>query len=192
MQQATEIDIIAIGGSAGSLPVMGRIIRQLPDTLKVPVVLIVHRLKNVNSELGRLLSGDKIIIEPEDKEPIKKNQIYLAPQNYHLLIEADHTFSLDYSEPVNFSRPSIDESFYSVADAYGARSVGILLSGANNDGAAGLLSIVNAGGIGIAQQPAEAEFSIMPQAAIDLSSNIKIMREAEIISYILKYTVPSK
>ncbi|NIG54222.1 chemotaxis protein CheB [Chitinophaga sp. Cy-1792] len=186
------MDIIAIGGSAGSLPVIGRIIRQLPAVPEVPVVLIIHRLKNVNSELGRLLAGDKTIIEPEDKEPVQQNQIYLAPQNYHLLIEADNTFSLDYSEPVNFSRPSIDESFFSIADKYGSRALGILLSGANNDGAAGLLSIVRAGGTGIVQDPAEAEFGVMPQAAIDLSAAIKVLHEDEIISYILKYTVPSK
>jgi len=186
---ATGFDIIAIGGSAGSLPVMGKLIRAFPPEMKTPVILVLHRLKNVHSELNKLMSADRQIIEPEDKEQVKPGCIYLAPQNYHLLVEPDGTFSLDYSELVHYSRPAIDETFFSVAAAYGRRALGILLSGANSDGAAGLLRIVKNGGTGIAQDPEEAEFEIMPLAAIELSHKIDVMRTDDIATFIRsKYT----
>ncbi|MBV8251734.1 MAG: chemotaxis protein CheB [Chitinophaga sp.] len=184
MHSSTRFDIIAIGGSAGSLSVVARLLKALPGEMDTPVVLIMHRLKNVSSELNRLLAFGRPIQEPEDKERMKAGHIYLAPQNYHLLLEADGTFSLDYSELVHYSRPAIDESFYSIADAYGKRALGILLSGANADGAEGLARIVKNGGAGIVQDPMEAEFRIMPQAAIDMSADIKIMKTDEIISFI--------
>ncbi len=152
--------------------------------MNTPVVLIMHRLKNVSSELNRLLAFGRPIREPEDKERMQPGHVYLAPQNYHLLLEADGTFSLDYSELVHYSRPAIDESFFSIADGYRQRALGILLSGASADGAEGLARIVKSGGIGIVQDPTEAEFRIMPQAAIDVSANINIMTTDEIITYI--------
>ncbi|RAJ82057.1 two-component system chemotaxis response regulator CheB [Chitinophaga dinghuensis] len=184
MQSSTRFDIIAIGGSAGSLAVVARLLKSLPGEMNIPVVLIMHRLKNVSSELNRLLAFGRPIQEPEDKQRMESGHIYLAPQNYHLLLESDGTFSLDYSELVHYSRPAIDESFFSIADAYGQRALGILLSGASADGAEGLARIVKSGGIGIVQDPAEAEFRIMPQAAIDLSAKINIMTTDEIITYI--------
>lgn len=159
--------MIAIGGSAGSLPVLAELLEQLPVSIDCTMMIIVHRLKNVPSDLDRLLSLKAPIIEPEDKQPVLPRRIYLAPQNYHLLIEDDGTFSLDYSEPLHYSRPSIDVSFGSVAEAYGPRAVGILLSGASKDGAAGIEQIIAAGGTGIVQDPATALFDTMPQAALD-------------------------
>ncbi|WP_255578475.1 chemotaxis protein CheB [Chitinophaga sp. sic0106] len=189
MKPATGFDIIAIGGSAGSLPVMGKLVRELPPDMKTPVILVLHRLKNVYSELNKLMSTNRPIIEPEDKEPVKPGCIYLAPQNYHLLVEPDNTFSLDYSELVHYSRPAIDETFFSIAATYGRGALGILLSGANSDGAAGLLRIVKNGGTGIAQDPEEADFDIMPLAAIELSNKIDVMRTDEIATFIrTKYT----
>jgi two-component system chemotaxis response regulator CheB len=181
-----------IGGSAGSMPVLVALLRQLPSPFPMPVVIVLHRLKNVESELGRLLSVRQTIVEPEDKEALLPGSIYLAPQNYHLLIEEDGTFSLDYSEPVNYSRPAIDLSFSSAASVYGSQVLGILLSGANKDGAAGLCRIAAAGGTGIAQDPATAEFSMMPQAALDLCAGIQCMRVNDIILYLKNISVANK
>lgn len=181
-------DIIVIGGSAGSLPAITAILTGLPDKLGVPVVIVLHRLKNVQSELDRLLSVKKKITEPEDKEKILPGHIYLAPQNYHLMLEADHTFMLDYSELVNFSRPSIDMTFSSASAVYGHRVLGILLSGANKDGAEGLCQIVDKGGTGIVQDPATAEFDIMPLAAMAMCNDVFIMSVEEINLYIKNKT----
>jgi two-component system chemotaxis response regulator CheB len=177
-------DIITIGGSAGSLAVLTGILDALPEKMRMPVVIILHRLKNVESEMGRLLSPDKHIEEPEDKETVRDYHLYLAPQNYHLMIEADKTFMLDYSELVNYSRPSIDMTFSSIAEAYGSRALGILLSGANKDGAAGLCQIMAAGGTGIVQDPQTAAFEAMPRSAIDLCRDVKVLSIDEIIKFI--------
>jgi len=177
-------DIITIGGSAGSIPVLTDLLDGMPDHFTLSVVIVLHRLKNVQSEMDRLLSVKKTIIEPEDKEPIVPGGIYLAPQNYHLLVEEDHSFSLDYSELVNYSRPSIDIGFSSIAAIYGSRVLGILLSGANKDGAAGLSSIIAAGGTGIVQDPQTASYSEMPQAAMEINKEVKAMNVEEIINFI--------
>lgn len=177
-------DIIAIGGSAGSLAVLTDILDALPRNMRMPVVIVLHRLKNVESEMGRLISPKKHITEPEDKEAVKDHHFYLAPQNYHLMIEADRTFMLDYSELVNYSRPSIDMTFSSIAEAYGSRALAILLSGANKDGAAGLCQIIGAGGTGLVQDPKTAAFEVMPQSAIDLCRDVKVLTIDEIIKFI--------
>jgi two-component system chemotaxis response regulator CheB len=177
-------DIIAIGGSAGSLPVVLTIVNNIKDSFCVPVVLIIHRMKNVPSEMNNILSVNKQIREPEDKEQVSECSMYLAPQNYHLLVEEDRTFSLDYSEPVNFSRPSIDVTFASLADVYKGRVLGVLLSGANKDGADGLSSIIASGGAGIVQDPEPAEYKAMPKAGIEYNSKVMIMKPQEIAAYI--------
>ncbi|SKC97178.1 two-component system, chemotaxis family, response regulator CheB [Chitinophaga ginsengisegetis] len=176
--------ILVIGGSAGSMTVLTKLISELPAIFPMPVVIVIHRLKNVQSELGTLLSVRQKITEPDDKELLLPGHIYLAPQNYHLLIEADGTISLDYSELVNFSRPAIDMSFESAASAFGSAAVGILLSGANKDGAAGLCHIAASGGAAIVQDPRTAGFSTMPQAALDLCSGIQTMTVNDMIRYL--------
>ena len=105
--------------------------------------------------------------EAEEKEPVQNQKVYVAPPDYHLLVEADKTFSLDYSEKVHYSRPSIDVSFETVAEAYGAAVIAVLLSGANADGTEGLRMIKKAGGVTIVQDPREASVAYMPQQAID-------------------------
>ena len=161
-----DIHIIAIGGSSGSIPLLIDLISALPSGFTLPVVIIVHRMKNVESKLENVLSETRNIIEPEDKEQIKPGNIYLAPQNYHLLIEENETFGLDYSELENFSRPSIDVTFASIADVYKDKAMGILLSGANSDGAEGLAEIIAHGGKAIVLDPAATQFRAMPEAAI--------------------------
>ncbi len=178
--------VMIIGGSAGSMPVLIGILQALPKNFRMPVVIVLHRMKNVESELNRLLAKETTInkiIEPDDKQPIL-NQVYLAPQNYHLLAEKDRTFSLDYSEPVNFSRPSIDVSFSSFSKAYLNKTIGILLSGANKDGAEGMKEIDDRDGLAIVQDPLTAQYPAMPNAAIRLVTGCQVLAPNEIIDLV--------
>jgi two-component system chemotaxis response regulator CheB len=179
--------LIIIGGSAGSLPVLLEIVESLPAGFTIPLVIVLHRLKNVNSDMDKILADAQQhmkIREPEDKEPIRQKHIYLAPQNYHLLIEMEQTFSLDYSELVHFSRPAIDVSFESAAKVFGKNLTAILLSGANQDGAAGVAAVAAAGGKVIVQDPATSEYPAMPRAAIEKTNDILILQPVEIVSYL--------
>lgn len=161
-------EFLMIGGSAGSLEVLFRLLPLLRPDLPFPVALVLHRRNSSDSSLAELL-GSKTLNptqEVEDKEPITPGTIYLAPADYHLLIEQDRTFSLDYSEKINFSRPSIDVSFESAAEIYGPGLVGILLSGANEDGTGGLMAVKRAGGRAVVQSPDTAQMPFMPHYAL--------------------------
>lgn len=180
-------DIILIGGSAGSIPVCIGLLKAIPATCQIPVVLIIHRMRNVVSELNMLLSresGIRRITEPEDKQVIGKGKVYLAPQNYHLLFEEDHSFSLDYSDPVHFSRPSIDVSFESAAYTFGNRVLGFLLSGANTDGAEGIARLMSKGAHCIVQDSQTAQYAKMPSAAIEKSAHVQIMNEEQMTTFL--------
>ncbi|MDR6338584.1 two-component system chemotaxis response regulator CheB [Filimonas zeae] len=181
MIQKPAENLLVVGGSAGSLPIIMSLIENLPDGFNWPVIVVLHRLKNVNSELVKLLAGVKNgrrVCEPEDKTQLRDKYIYLAPQNYHVLLEADKTISLDYSEPVHFSRPSIDVTFEAAAHVYGNKAAGILLSGANNDGAYGLEQIWRAGGSVAVQDPETCEYAAMPLAAIHRIREVLILQPA--------------
>lgn len=161
-------EFLLIGGSAGSLEVLFRLLPLLRADLPFPVALVLHRRNSGDSSLSELL-GSKTLNptqEVEDKEPVTPGTIYLAPADYHLLIERDRTFSLDYSEKVNFSRPSIDVTFESAADVYGPALVAILLSGANEDGTSGLIAVKRAGGTAVVQNPDTAQMPFMPHYAL--------------------------
>jgi two-component system chemotaxis response regulator CheB len=140
----------------------------LPNNRQFAVLLVLHR-RSGESLLPHLLSHRTawIVKEAEEKEAIEAGTIYVAPADYHLLVEKDRSFSLDYSEKVNYSRPSIDVTFDTAAEAYGAAAIALLLSGANHDGTAGLLNIKKAGGYVMVQDPLEAQVSYMPQQAIE-------------------------
>ena len=181
-------DIVVIGGSSGSIPVLIKLLDAIPAGFSIPVIIVVHRLKNVESDLKAILGSRYTITEPEDKEPVMNGHIYLAPQNYHLLIEEDHTFSLDYSELVNFSRPSIDVTFAGVADIYKERAIAIVLSGSNKDGAEGLQAVIAAGGLGVVQDPLSAEYTIMPEAAIAMNTAAMVLTPSNIITNI--FSIP--
>ena len=175
-------DIVLIGGSAGSIPVCTALIKCLKKEQLIPVVLIIHRMRNVYSELDKLMSketGTKKITEPEDKQAIAPGKVYLAPQNYHLLFEEDGHFSLDYSDAVHYSRPSIDVSFESAAMTYQNRVLAILLSGANADGAKGMSQLAELGATCWVQDPASTSYPAMPSAAIAMAKGIKIMTVEE-------------
>jgi two-component system chemotaxis response regulator CheB len=162
------IKLLVIGGSAGSLEVIVKILEKLQKDLSLAIVIIVHRKKTSDASLTNLFNNKSAILvtEADEKEQIMPGRVYLAPADYHLLIENDGTFSLDMSEKIQFSRPSIDVTFESAADVYGQSLAALLLSGANSDGAQGLLTIANCGGITIVQNPASAEIDFMPKAAI--------------------------
>lgn len=165
----TSIDLLVIGGSAGSLEVILKAFPKLVTDLPFAIILVLHRKQNTDTTLIDLLSAKtKIpVIEANEKEPIKAGCIYVAPADYHLLIESDHTLSLDYSEKVNFSRPCIDVTFQTAAETYKNTLACLLMSGASADGVEGLELVKALNGITAVQDPKTAEVSYMPQKALD-------------------------
>ncbi len=164
----SEIEAIVIGGSAGALDALLAIVPALPDQISCPIVIVLHlppAQPNLVPEILARVSA-RAVYEAEDKAPLRDRTIYVAAPNYHLLIERNRSLSLSVDEPVQHSRPAIDVLFASAADAYGPAVVGLVLSGANQDGAEGLWQIQEAGGVAIVQAPATASCSMMPEAAV--------------------------
>ena len=176
------IEAIVIGGSAGAVEALGAILPQLPAALPIPIVIVLHVASDGSPLLAEVLASRCAlpVKEAEDKEPVTQGTVYLAPAGYHLLIESDRWFSLSVDELVHFSRPSIDVLFESAADTYGAGLLGVLLTGANADGARGLESIQKAGGRTIVQSPATAVAPAMPEAALRLIRPDLVLPVAEI------------
>jgi two-component system chemotaxis response regulator CheB len=162
-------EAVVIGGSAGAFDILRMIVSSLPRSLTRPVVIVIH-LPAHSRGLADLFGNETAlpVKQAEDKEPIEPGTIYIAPPSYHLLIESHRAFALSADPPVHFSRPAIDVLFETARDVYGANLIGILLSGASEDGAAGLHEIHRAGGITIVQAPSSADSQIMPAAALAL------------------------
>jgi two-component system chemotaxis response regulator CheB len=160
--------LLTIGGSAGSLQVTLSLLSAIGDSFPMPVLVVLHRNSVFESGLEDLFSSRTrmVIKEVEEKEFPLNGTVYLCPADYHVLVEPDHSFSLDYSERVHFSRPSIDVAFRSAADVYGSGLICLLLSGGNADGADGLQYVRERGGLTLVQDPATAEVPYMPQQAI--------------------------
>jgi two-component system chemotaxis response regulator CheB len=160
--------LIVIGGSAGSLQVLLGIVSVIRPGFPVPVLIVLHRNGVFESSLEEVFASrtQAPIKEVEEKEAILPGVIYLAPADYHVLIEDDMTFSLDYSERVNFSRPSIDVTFRCASDVYGPDLVCLLLSGGNADGVEGMQYVKSRGGVIVVQDPATADVPYMPQHAV--------------------------
>lgn len=179
--------LMIIGGSAGSLQVIMGIISVVRPDFPSPVLIVLHRNSVFGSNLEDLfaLKSRAIIKEVEEKELIMPGSIYIAPADYHVLIEEDQTFSLDYSERVNFSRPSIDVTFRSASDVYGKELVCLLLSGGNADGVDGLRYVKERGGLTVVQDPATAEVPYMPQHALS-RMNVDFVLPAEDIPAFFK------
>jgi two-component system chemotaxis response regulator CheB len=184
--------LIVIGGSAGSLQVVIHILGHLPDDYPIPVLLIIHRANSNDSMLLDLLEvkSNLTVREVEEKDKIKPACVYLAPADYHVLVEKDKTFTLDYSEKLNYSRPSIDVSFISAAMVYGENLTGILLSGANEDGAEGLKEIKAQAGTTIIQDPDDAIVNYMPLQASFKSEIDRVLTTEEITGYLISL-IPS-
>jgi two-component system chemotaxis response regulator CheB len=173
-------EALIIGGSAGSLDVLLKVLPDLRPDLPFPIIIVIHRKHGADSLLPELLKSRTTlnVKEAEEKEPILAGTIYIAPSDYHLLIEQDRTISLDSSEKINYSRPSIDVTFQTAAEIYEDKLVCMLLSGSNADGVNGLKAVKSYRGRALIQNPADAQVPYMPaQAAqnvvIDASLNIE-------------------
>jgi len=173
---------IVIGGSAGSMDVLLLLFSYLPETFCLPIIIVNHLHPLDDGDLVRFFSQHTSLTvkEASDKEQIQAGYIYFPPANYHLLVEPDGTFSLSVDSKVNYSRPSIDVLFESAAVTWDGDLIGILLSGANSDGAAGISAVKKYGGLTLAQDPSEAAYPVMPQAAIATGNVDEVLSTHEI------------
>jgi two-component system chemotaxis response regulator CheB len=176
-------EIAVVGTSWGGLTALHALIAGLPEGFALPLVIVQHRHKQSDSVLATLLQDRSpqslAVFEVEDKMPIAPGSAYVAPADYHLLVEQGY-FSLSTEAPVRFSRPSIDVTFVSAADSYGERAVGIVLTGANTDGSRGLERIFDRGGLAFVQDPRTAESATMPEAAIRCVPEARVLTIAQI------------
>jgi two-component system chemotaxis response regulator CheB len=175
-------ELVAMGGSWGGLGAYDRILPGLPAGFPAALVIVQHRA--VDSHHGALTSYLQArtpleVCEIDDKDPVVPGKVHLAPPDYHVIVERGH-FALSTEAAVHYSRPSIDVTFESAADAYGKRVIGVILTGANEDGAAGIQTISRRGGFTIAQDPATADKPTMPEAAIATGAVQRIARVDEI------------
>lgn len=180
--------LIVIGGSAGSFQVVVRLLQALPEDFPLPIVMCLHRLKDVREGFSEALTlkTSRPVIEPLDKEMIKKGTVYLAPANYHLSIELGQTFALSTEETVNNARPSIDILFETAAYAYRDKLIGLLLSGANRDGAWGMKKIHERGGLTLVQDPSDCLIDTMPVSALRITSIDYTLNTEQIIDFLRK------
>jgi two-component system chemotaxis response regulator CheB len=185
-------EIVVVGTSWGGLSALRELINGLPASLGVPIVVVQHRHKQSDNLLTTLLQDGTplCVCEVEDKTPIAAGNVYIAPADYHLLVEPGH-FSLSTDEPVRFSRPSIDVTLQSAADSYGSRVVGVILTGANADGAQGLRRIFDRGGLTLVQAPQTAESPTMPEASIKSVPQASVLTIAEIAATIAALPMPA-
>jgi two-component system chemotaxis response regulator CheB len=177
---------LVIGASAGATSALGDLLPGLPADLPAPVFLVVHTPKDGPNLLLELFSpiAPLPLVEAEDKTPIVPGVIHVPPPDYHLLVESTDRLSLSLDAPVHFARPSIDVLFESAASVYGKRLVAVLLSGANEDGAAGLLAVRKSGGRTLVQDPRTAQMAVMPEAAIRLGAAEQILPVDRIAAFL--------
>lgn len=178
---------IIIGGSAGSFQTVTNILSALPSDFSYPIFLCLHRLKHVRTGFVEALSikSNLKVVEPFDKEFIRQHKVYLAPANYHMYFELGNYIALSTEAAVNHSRPSIDISFASAAYSYKSKLIGIILSGANKDGAYGLKQIKDSGGLTIVQDPDECQVRTMTSAAISTTEVDHIYKAEEILKFLM-------
>lgn len=184
---AQAITAVAIGASAGAVQALLKILPGLPVDYPRPVLIVVHVPPDrINALVPLFQTKCQIAVkEAEDKEPALPGVVYFAPSDYHLLVETDGALSLSLDEPVNHSRPSIDVLLESAADAYGPGLAGLVLTGANDDGAKGLKAVAEAGGLAIVEQPIGAYASTMPAAALQACESAQVMSLDLIASFLL-------
>ena len=162
------IEAVAIGTSAGGVEVLSALLPALPATCPISFFIVLHIPRERPSLLAEIFAAkcQLPVREAEDKEPVQPGTVYFAPPDYHLLVDRGPALALSEDEPVHFSRPSIDVLFESAADVYGERLLGLILTGANQDGAAGLAAIARAGGRTVVQEPSSAAVAYLPEAAL--------------------------
>ena len=179
-------EALVIGGSAGSFRLIIQMLEVLPENISMPVFLCLHRLKQVRRGFEETLA--KIsrlpLSEPSDKERIWGGYLYLAPANYHMLIENKKMIALSIDDPIQYSRPSIDICFATAAEVYKQGLLAILLSGANQDGTQGIAAVKRRGGYAIVQDPADCEIATMCESAIKLTIPDQILTLPEIIEFV--------
>lgn len=177
--------LVVVGVSAGGLHALRTLVGGLPDDFELPMVIVQHRSKDSELLCELLQECSTLGVgEVNDKEEIVPGKVYVAPPDYHLLVEDGH-FSLSTDEPVRYSRPSIDVMFESAADAYGMDTVGIVLTGANADGARGLRAIADAGGHCVVQDPETADVRVMPRSALKAVPDACVLPLEEIAPHLL-------
>jgi len=161
-------EAIVIGASAGGLQALSVLLSVIPGDYSLPVIIVQHRTKEINDLLETLLQRNCSVkvTQAKEKEKIQNGTVYIAPGNYHLLIEQDRSFSLSSDSRVKNSRPSIDVLFETAAEVYQSRLIGIILTGTNDDGAEGIKAIYHYKGLTVAQDPEEAQYKVMPESAI--------------------------
>jgi two-component system chemotaxis response regulator CheB len=178
--------IVVVGTSSGGLKALQTLLSGLPAKFPLPLVIVQHRGKD-SADLCEFLDqvSSLPVSEPEDKESLLAGHVYLAPRDYHLLIE-EKSFALSTESPVAFARPSIDVLFESAADEYKGHAIGVILTGANRDGARGLARIKTNGGVTLVEDPVSAAVRIMPDAAIDSSTVDHVLELREIASFLAR------
>jgi two-component system chemotaxis response regulator CheB len=178
-------DLVVVGTSWGGLAALRTLVGGLPESFQMAVILVQHRHKDSDQLLRTLLQerSPLAVREVEDKMPLEPGQIYVAPPDYHTLVEPGY-FSLSIDAPVRYSRPSIDVTFSSAADSYAHRTVGVVLTGANADGADGLRRISDRGGLALVQDPESAESQTMPAAARKAVPRARVMTLQAITAYL--------
>lgn len=183
-QKILAANAMVIGCSAGGFGLLSDLITSLPEDFPLAVIVIIHRSKKHKSTIEKVLTakGSVPVKIAADKQLLKPGSVYFAPADYHLLLEPDLSFTLDFSEPLFFCRPSIDVTFQSVSDVLGEKVIGLLLSGANQDGANGIKYIGENGGLTVVQDPEEAEVATMPKAALNSGPVDLILKNDEIFN----------
>ncbi|CDS53940.1 Protein-glutamate methylesterase [Polaromonas sp. CG9_12] len=183
-----RVKAVVIGASAGGVDALMDILPGLPASFGVPLVVVLHLSESHHSQLAEIFQRRMFlqVREAADKETLVPGTLYFAPPGYHLLVETDHSLSLSCEAQVHFSRPSIDVLMESAADAYGLHLAGIVLTGANADGARGLNKIGRQGGLTVVQDPNEARMPVMPEAAIRLRQPDLILDLKSIHSLLLE------
>lgn len=182
-------ELIVVGTSLGGLRALESLLSGLPKSFPVSMAIVQHRHKTSDNTLRTLLQQYSALPlkEPEDKEVVVPGRVYLAPADYHLLVETG-SFALSTEAPVSYARPSIDVLFESAADAYAQRVIGVILTGANQDGAQGLAKIKACGGLTVVQEPSTAESRTMPEAAIAAVAVDWVLPLEAIASFLLNLT----
>ena len=189
-----KYEAIVIGVSSGGMNAMKVMFSLLPANFSTPIVIVQH-IGSHSENVWIQLLNDKSkleIKEADEKEMIKKGNVYIAPANYHLLIESNKTFSLTIDEKVNFARPSIDVLFESAAEAYQNKLIGVILTGSNNDGTKGIRRIKDYGGLTIVQDPDTAESGFMPASVIASFLPDYVLPLEEIIKILIKIDIQNK
>lgn len=181
-------EALVIGCSAGGFDALRIVLGTLPADLDIAVIIVAHTSPESDNLLPNVLSKfcQLPVSEAREREMVEPRHIYIAPPNYHLLVEPDRSFALSVDERVCFVRPSIDVLFVSAADVYRNHLIGVILTGANNDGAEGLKAIKNAGGFTLVQDPREAYADAMPKAAVEIGAAERVLSLTQLPRDILR------